>query len=143
MFSVQAFRVLFLAFLQLCAIRSANALNRRDVKPQASRTTLLTLDKNYENFFHFHSRPDIVAPRWEIWMYDKKAVSPGYWFIAPYGDVGAIDRGSAWVGPFIYDMKGQVVWAGKPLVSLAPAVLSPIELAFIEPAVSIAVWKRG
>jgi hypothetical protein len=117
MLPFQPFRLSLLAVLALCLVQHTNALNPRKIKPQASQTTKLKLDRNYENFFHFHSRPDIVAPRWEIWMYDKKAVSPGYWFIAPYESLDQITRGSPWVGPFIYDMSGQVVWAGKQPVS--------------------------
>ena len=122
MLSFQALRLSLLVILPLCLLQHTDALNRREIIPQASRETLLKLDKNYENFFHFHSRPDIVAPRWEIWMYDKKAISPGYWFVAPYENLDQIDRGSPWVGPFIYDMSGQVVWAGKALVSLVQSL---------------------
>jgi hypothetical protein len=57
-----------------------------------------------------------MAPKWSMWMYDKKAVSPGYWFIAPYENVDQAERGSPWVGPYIYDQRGEVVWAGTPLM---------------------------
>ena len=47
-------------------------------------------------------------------MHDKEAVAPGYWFIGPYEQVHQDRRGHAWVGPHIYDVRGELVWSGAP-----------------------------
>ena len=67
------------------------------------------------DFFHFVTRPDIRAPKWNITVYDEEAVAPGYWFIAPYELLGQKQRGEAWIGPYIYDGKGELIWSGAPL----------------------------
>lgn len=67
------------------------------------------------DFFQFRTRPDILAPRWNITTYDPKALAPGYWFVGPYIDIGSRERGEAWLGPHIYDQTGELVWSGAPL----------------------------
>ena len=42
-------------------------------------------------------------------------MSPGYWFIAPYEELDQTERGKPWVGPYIYDQNGELVWSGAPL----------------------------
>ena len=49
-------------------------------------------------------------------IYDEKALSPGYWFVSPYEDANKFERGMPWVGPYIYDDHGDLVWAGTPLM---------------------------
>jgi len=56
----------------------------------------------------FVSRPDLRPPRWNITTSNAERLSPGYWFIAPYADLGA-QSGSAsscQIGPHIYDDEG-------------------------------------
>jgi hypothetical protein len=64
-----------------------------------------------EMFFNFASRPDIRPVRWEINNIDKDALSPGYWFVAPYAHLEQTDYNS-WNGPHIYDQDGELVWSG-------------------------------
>ncbi|KAK3691689.1 hypothetical protein LTR37_018482 [Vermiconidia calcicola] len=61
----------------------------------------------------FITRPDIVSPRWEVKYYDKDAITPGYWFLAPYEKVGEREPGGAWIGPAIYDGDGGLIWSGS------------------------------
>lgn len=69
-----------------------------------------------EKFFKFHSRPDIDAPKWDVQIYDKDALSPGYWFMASYSYVKQKASDSrAWVGPWIYDSNGELVWSGAQM----------------------------
>ncbi len=88
---------------------------------------------NEENFFRFRSvcmfstsqicdylcsaaqRPDIIAPRWNITTLNAEQLSPGYWFLAPYVDLGPHRRDGAWIGPHIYDSTGELVWSGVPV----------------------------
>lgn len=67
------------------------------------------------DFFDFKTRPDIRALKWHITMNDEDALAPGYWFIAPYELLGQKERGAGWVGPYIYDGKGELVWSGVPM----------------------------
>ena len=60
------------------------------------------------DFFQFRTRPDILAPRWEIKKHHAKDLAPGYWFVAPYKDLKATKRGHAWIGPHIYDQDGEL-----------------------------------
>ena len=66
---------------------------------------------------HYRTRPDIKAPLFNVEVYSKDALSPGYWFLAPYQTLiqppGAPDDG--WVGPAIYSGDGELVWSGAPM----------------------------
>ena len=77
------------------------------------------IDPNASNhqkkFQSFVTRPDIDAPRWDVTIYDEEALAPGYWFVAPYTDPAPNRRGGNWVGPHIYDGKGQLIWSGVPM----------------------------
>ncbi|RMZ86759.1 hypothetical protein DV736_g6011, partial [Chaetothyriales sp. CBS 134916] len=52
----------------------------------------------------YKSRPDIYAPAFNITIYDERAVTPGYIFIAPYQTFQA--------GLYIYDNHGNLVYSG-------------------------------
>jgi hypothetical protein len=67
------------------------------------------------DYFHFVTRPDLRAPKWSIQTYDEDALAPGYWFVAPYELLGQKERGASWVGPYIYDGKGDLIWSGTTL----------------------------
>ena len=67
------------------------------------------------DYFHFVTRPDIRIPKWNITLYKKELIKPGYWFVAPYAWLGQEERGEAWVGPYIYDGQGELIWSGAPL----------------------------
>lgn len=84
---------------------------------------LLLVSAGYEDedttteadYFHFVTRPDIRAFKWQITTYNEHAIAPGYWFIAPYELLGQKERGEPWIGPYIYDGKGELVWSGAPM----------------------------
>lgn len=71
-------------------------------------------DPDDDHFYHFVTRPDIGAPKWSIEIYDKDALAPGYWFVAPYALLGQTDY-PLWNGPHIYDQEGGLIWSGSPL----------------------------
>lgn len=64
---------------------------------------------------YFVTRPDIVAPQWDVKIYDEDALAPGYWFMTPYETIGEKNPGGAWVGPHIYDQYGMLIWSGSYL----------------------------
>lgn len=69
-------------------------------------------EENPDNFVQFITRPDIVAFQWDIKTYYEDELQPGYyWFIAPYDNLfqKIFPR---WNGPHIYDMNGELIWAG-------------------------------
>lgn len=77
------------------------------------------IDKNSpahaREFSTFVTRPDIDAPRWNISLYDEAALGPGYWFMATYEYVEQDnDENRAWIGPYIYDQHGELIWSGAP-----------------------------
>lgn len=47
-------------------------------------------------------------------VYNESALSPGYWFLSPYGIVGQTKHDKPYVGPHIYDQSGELVWSGAP-----------------------------
>ena len=59
-------------------------------------------------------RPDLAAPIWDVKVYHKELVSPGYWFVAPYKALDQDQADRSWVGPHIYDgLTGELVWSGS------------------------------
>ncbi len=68
-----------------------------------------------DEFHIFLSRPDIKAPKFRVNVFDRKALAPGYWFVAPYHDLAQAGNAKAWVGPYIYDDTGELIWCGAPL----------------------------
>ncbi|KAL4972589.1 ASST-domain-containing protein [Aspergillus desertorum] len=61
--------------------------------------------------------PQLRAAKWNITYYDRDAVAPGYWFVAPYWYLFGERRSNRWTpcqtGPYIYDQDGDLVWAGS------------------------------
>lgn len=66
-------------------------------------------------FYKFNTRPDIDAPVFNVKIHDENSLADGYWFIAPYGQLGQDRPGQHWDGPHIYDGKGELVWSGTPM----------------------------
>lgn len=66
-------------------------------------------------FYKFITRPDIDAPVFNIKVHKPNIIAPGYWFIAPYGNLGQAKPTDYWVGPYIYDGDGNLVWSGAPM----------------------------
>jgi len=65
------------------------------------------------NFFQFVTRPDILAPKWDITVYDQDALAPGHWFVAPYENL-IQHSWPLWNGPMIYTTSGELIWSGAP-----------------------------
>lgn len=62
----------------------------------------------------FVTRPDIRPPRLSIVKHHSDLLAKGYWFVAPYADLGAQSGapGLCQIGPHIYDGNGDLVWSG-------------------------------
>ncbi|KXG47615.1 uncharacterized protein PGRI_014850 [Penicillium griseofulvum] len=67
----------------------------------------------------FVTLPEVRALKWEIEYYDRERLAPGYWFVAPYGQITpekpTMKYQQYQVGPYIYDDSGVLIWAGAPL----------------------------
>jgi hypothetical protein len=54
--------------------------------------------------------PEVRAPRFEVTHVDRDRQLPGYWFIAPYGQINPEEPTQKYmqyqVGPYIYDNEG-------------------------------------
>ncbi|CAK1361953.1 hypothetical protein CB0940_02728 [Cercospora beticola] len=74
-----------------------------------------TSKKDDPGLFHFVTRPDLKPPRWKVNIYHKELLSPGYWFVAPREPLGAEEVVGPWVGPAIYDGRGELIWSGAAL----------------------------
>jgi hypothetical protein len=73
------------------------------------------LTQHDRTFYKFVTRPDIDAPVFKVVVLDEDAIAPGYWFVAFYEDVHQIMPSWQWIGPHIYDGKGELVWSGAPM----------------------------
>ncbi|KAJ5309089.1 hypothetical protein N7508_004468 [Penicillium antarcticum] len=57
--------------------------------------------------------------KWNVTYYDRPGfdVAPGYWFVAPYHLNQGEPKTNRWtpcqIGPYIFDQKGDLVWAGS------------------------------
>ncbi|KXT10724.1 hypothetical protein AC579_1837 [Pseudocercospora musae] len=60
-------------------------------------------------------RPDLQAPKWNISIYERENLAPGYWFMAPYEHINQKSPGKGWIGPHIYDDEGELIWSGAEL----------------------------
>ncbi|KAM3422691.1 hypothetical protein BST61_g178 [Cercospora zeina] len=65
--------------------------------------------------FHFVTRPDLKPPKWNVNIHHEELLSPGHWFVAPREPLGAEEVVGPWVGPAIYDGRGELVWSGAAL----------------------------
>ncbi|KOC16222.1 hypothetical protein AFLA70_298g001371 [Aspergillus flavus AF70] len=72
-----------------------------------------------DDFMSFVTLPQVRALKFDITYYDRDSVSPGYWFVAPYGVIDPEPPTKQWkpcqVGPYIYDADGTLIWAGSCL----------------------------
>ncbi|KAJ5732986.1 hypothetical protein N7533_013433 [Penicillium manginii] len=72
-----------------------------------------------EDLRSFVTLPEVRALRFNITHVDREQVSPGYWFVAPYGQVDPEEPTTKYmqyqVGPYIYDTDGELIWAGSPV----------------------------
>ncbi|KAB2569012.1 hypothetical protein DBV05_g12317 [Lasiodiplodia theobromae] len=73
---------------------------------------------NNDGLYNFVTRPEIRAPKLDVRIYDRDAVTPGYWFVAPYNTNNGWEshQGPLYetcqVGPAIYDSNGDLIWSG-------------------------------
>ncbi|KAJ5263862.1 hypothetical protein N7478_011467 [Penicillium angulare] len=67
----------------------------------------------------FVTLPEVRALKFEVHHVDRDRQLPGYWFVAPYGQINpeaSTHRYQQYqVGPYIYDNDGMLIWAGSPL----------------------------
>ncbi|KAF3398155.1 hypothetical protein F1880_005693 [Penicillium rolfsii] len=67
----------------------------------------------------FATLPEVRALKWEVTHHDRTRAAPGYWFVAPYGQISPENPTQKYqqyqVGPYIYDNDGMLIWAGAPL----------------------------
>ncbi|KAJ5888984.1 hypothetical protein N7495_009025 [Penicillium taxi] len=75
--------------------------------------------KNDFDLLSFIILPEIRALKFEIESVDRERQIPGYWFVAPYGQIdpeAPTHRYEQYqVGPYIYDNEGMLIWADSPL----------------------------
>ena len=103
----------FLFGISLC-FSSVSASEESVQHQQRHGTELLRrkVEQADRYFFKYITRPDIDAPNWKLAVYDEESLAPGYWFVAPYQELDQGTPGDAWVGPHIYDGKGELIWSG-------------------------------
>ncbi|KAH2206214.1 hypothetical protein KXW59_000669 [Aspergillus fumigatus] len=72
-----------------------------------------------EDLMSFVTLPQVRALKFDIHYQDRDRVSPGYWFVTPYGQIepeAPTHRFEQYqIGPYIYDGDGTLVWAGSPM----------------------------
>lgn len=99
--------------------RSLGTIQEHEIRQATDNDTIVDHGKDKSasgggSFYKFVTRPDIGAPRWDIKIYDEEALAPGYWFLAPYANLGQVSY-PLWNGPHIYDQQGELVWSGAPM----------------------------
>ena len=66
-----------------------------------------------DTLFHFKTEPKIKAPKWEVDIRNRSAISPGYIFVGPYETLRLEDEAhEGWIGPAVYTNEGMLVWSG-------------------------------
>lgn len=115
MHTMRRFRSLqhFLYIFSLVLFFTAQNVRAEDTSLIQSPQNLRKRDLG-RDFHKFRSRPDIDAPVWDIHIQrdGTSEVAPGYWFVAFYGSLDQQQPGGLWLGPHIYDGRGQLVWSG-------------------------------
>ncbi|EPS25943.1 hypothetical protein PDE_00879 [Penicillium oxalicum 114-2] len=78
-----------------------------------------TAQRHDADLMSFVTLPEVRALKWEITHHDRTRAAPGYWFVAPYGQISPEEPTKKYqqyqVGPYIYDSDGMLIWAGAPL----------------------------
>ncbi|KOS47529.1 hypothetical protein ACN38_g1467 [Penicillium nordicum] len=76
-------------------------------------------ERHDSDLMSFVTLPEVRALKWEVEYYDRERLAPGYWFVAPYGQISPEQPSMKYqqyqVGPYIYDDSGVLIWAGAPL----------------------------
>ncbi|KAJ5539073.1 hypothetical protein N7513_007405 [Penicillium frequentans] len=72
-----------------------------------------------KDLYSFVTLPEVRALKFEIEHIDRERQQPGYWFVAPYGQIdpeASTHRYTQYqIGPYIYDNDGMLIWAGSPM----------------------------
>ncbi|OGM43126.1 hypothetical protein ABOM_008228 [Aspergillus bombycis] len=72
-----------------------------------------------DDLMSFVTLPGVRALKYEVYYKDRDRVSPGYWFVAPYGNIAPEPPSQKYqpyqIGPYIYDGDGMLIWAGSPM----------------------------
>ncbi|KAF7588723.1 hypothetical protein BBP40_005283 [Aspergillus hancockii] len=90
---------------------------------QLLRTVVAQQPGPDDDLMSFVTLPTIRALKYEVHYQDRNRVSPGYWFVAPYGKIDPEPPTQQYrpyqVGPYIYDENGaclaMLIWAGSPM----------------------------
>ena len=96
----------------ILAVANAFGTSLSQLHDQSRHLRPRNVKQGDRKFFKFVTRPDIDAISWDLKIHDEEALSPGYWFMAPYQELEQGTPGDAWVGPHIYDGKGELIWSG-------------------------------
>ncbi|CAG8903968.1 unnamed protein product [Penicillium egyptiacum] len=76
-------------------------------------------ERHDSDLMSFVTLPEVRALKWEVEYYDRERLAPGYWFVAPYGQISpehpTMKYQQYQVGPYIYDDSGVLIWAGAAL----------------------------
>ncbi|KAJ6096907.1 hypothetical protein N7486_007653 [Penicillium sp. IBT 16267x] len=71
------------------------------------------------DLYSFVTLPEVRALKFEIEHIDRERQQPGYWFVAPYGQIAPEESTHRYtqyqIGPYIYDNDGMLIWAGSPM----------------------------
>ncbi|KAJ5311735.1 hypothetical protein N7476_007595 [Penicillium atrosanguineum] len=71
------------------------------------------------DLFSFVTLPEVRALKFDITHVDRERQLPGYWFVAPYGQIEPENPTQKYeqfqIGPYIYDNDGMLVWAGSSI----------------------------
>ncbi|KAL3483501.1 ASST-domain-containing protein [Aspergillus germanicus] len=72
-----------------------------------------------DDLLSFVTLPNVRTLKFDVHYKDRDRVSPGYWFVSPYGQMDPEPHTQRYtpyqVGPYIYDADGNLIWAGSPL----------------------------
>ncbi|KAJ5669784.1 hypothetical protein N7462_010854 [Penicillium macrosclerotiorum] len=71
------------------------------------------------DLWSFFTLPEVRALKFEVTHLDRERQLPGYWFVAPYGQIDPENPTKKYqefqIGPYIYDNEGMLIWAGSPM----------------------------
>lgn len=89
-------------FCSVIADSDADFTSYVTVRMRSADPTRLITDKS--------QLPNVRALKLNVAYYGREAISPGYWFVAPYGVIDPEPPTKQWkpcqVGPYIYDADG-------------------------------------
>ncbi|PKY05907.1 arylsulfotransferase [Aspergillus campestris IBT 28561] len=73
-----------------------------------------------DDLMSFVTLPEVRALKYDVTYHgDRSRVNPGYWFVAPYGNINPEPPTHRYqqyqIGPYIYDADGVLIWAGSSM----------------------------